>query len=359
MTDEQFLEIKNTMKTEWKQLIYNGEYQNYDVSNTGRIRYHNNGKELKLSKTRGMKNCYEFITITLNDGTTRNVGIHRLVAIMFIKVPSNYIKKGKYIDSLVVDHKDDVKYHNIVQNLQWLTPKENIKKFYKSISSKNDLLVDDKTVKKICKDLMKETTIYEISQKYNVSELLVYDIRYRKRYKEISEKYAFHSYQLSEEDVVKICEDLHAGLSAKAVSDKYNYPIGAVVHILCRDSWTQISSKYTFPNSRVKDDVIHGICKMLEDGKSVKEISEYYNVGKRLVEHIKLGDTHTDISKNYNIIVQKFKLSDETIHNICKDLASKEYTNKEVSERNNVSLSFVKDIKYRRSRTDISENYEW
>lgn len=188
---------------------------------------------------------------------------------------------------------------------------------------------------------------------------MVYDIRYGNRYKEISCKYDFPSNQLSEEGVTKICEALQSGMSAQKISNEYNYSLATVTHILCGNSWTQISKNYTFPNKRIDDDIIHAICKRLEEGKSYKEIAIEFNVGKRLVEHIKLGTTHKEISSQYNIVVNQFKVSDDVIHNICKDLVSGSYFMKDIAARNNVSLSFVKDIKYRRSRTDITDQYKW
>jgi transposase len=278
---------------------------------------------------------------------------------MFVPVPYHYIEEGVAVRYLVVDHIDDVKYHNIYTNLQWLTGAENTRKYYRTVIDKNDLIIDMVTVQKICEDLTKGTTIYEISEKYNVSEMLVYNIRYGIRYKGISKKYTFPSAQLSEDDVVKICEALQSGMSSKKVSDEYGYSLASVTHILCGNTWTQISKDYTFPRSRVKDDVIHAICKRLEEGASAKEVATEFEVGVKLVKYIKWGKTHTDISSQYNIPKEKFKVSDDVIHAVCKDLASGEYNMNEIAERNGISRSFVKAIKYRKHRTDISDNYEW
>lgn len=53
---------------------------------------------------------------------------HRLVAEYFIPIPEKYTKEGLTADDLVVDHKDDVRYHNYEENLQWLTTAENHEK---------------------------------------------------------------------------------------------------------------------------------------------------------------------------------------------------------------------------------------
>ena len=78
----------------------------------------------------GMKNTYEYISIRLHNGRKVNTGIHRLVAIMFVPIPSGNKK-------FVVDHIDNIKYHNIYTNLQWLTESENIKKKFKIHRSSN------------------------------------------------------------------------------------------------------------------------------------------------------------------------------------------------------------------------------
>lgn len=359
MTDKEFIEKLNNMEEIWKQLIYDGEYQNYDISNTGKIRNHKTCKEYKLSKITGMRNCYEFITITLNNGTTKNIGIHRLMAIMFIPIPEKYIKKGVNLRNLVVDHIDNIKYHNIIDNLQWLTQSENIKKRYVSDDFVNDILVTEETINDICADLSGGESIYEISKKYNVTESLVHDVRFKLRYTDISKDYKFPSRQISEDDARKICEQLSLGKSAKEVSDEFEYPYATVTHILVRNAWTHISKDYKFPNARTTDDVVTQICELLQDRNSIKEVSKITGVSKRTIEHIRAGRTHTDISKNYVFEYNKFKLPDKTVHNICNDLASKKFMNKEIAERNNVSLTFVKDIKRRKSRTDISHLYTW
>lgn len=359
MTDEEFTLKKNTMKEKWKQLYYENEYQNYDISNTGRIRNHETKKEYKLSKTPGMKNCYEFYNIKLNNGHMKNVGIHRLMGLMFIPIPKKYLKEGININNLVIDHIDNIKYHNIIGNLQWLTKAENVRKWYQSVASLKDLTISDKTVKKICNDLCKGFTIYEIYLKYGVSELLVYDIRYRRRYTKISEKFTFPSRQISNDDAVLICENLQKGMSAADISRTFGFPESTVIHILSRNSWTQVSKDYIFPNTRTGDDTVIKICELLQDRTSIEEISKLTGASKRTIEHIRARDTHTDVSKDYVFEYNRFKIPDETIYNICIDLASKKFINKEIAERNNVSLSFVKSIKQRKHRTDISDNYEW
>ena len=346
MTDKEFYEKRETMNEVWKQLIYGGESLNYDVSNTGKIRNHTTKNEYKLTKVPGMNNTYEFYNITLNDGKKRNIGIHRLMAYMFIPIPKKYLKRGLSYNDLVVDHKDDVKYHNITENLQWMTQSENTRKWLLSGVSVKDLIIDDET-------------IYEVSKKYDITEKLAHDIRFRLKYKYISEKYVFPTSQITEEDARRICEELAKGKSSKVVSEELGYGHATVMHILLRHTWTQVSKNYVFPNTKTTDDVARIICELLQDGKTPKEISKELDVSKKVVEKIRCGETFKHISKDYVFKYDKCKIPDKVIHTVCAEIASGKYMLTEISERNNVSYSFVKNLKARKYREDITSLYKW
>lgn len=363
MTDEEFLRERDKIDIEWKQLILYGEKQNYDISNIGTIRNHETKIEYKLHKTPGMKNTYEFITIKLNNGKKLGTGIHRLMAIMFIPIPKKYIKKGIPVSKLVVDHIDNIKYHNIYTNLQWLTPSENNLKSLNDPLTIRSICIPDKTVKKICDDLMKGYTIYDISKKYNYSELSIYNIRFYHSYKYITKKYKFPSNRLTESDIIKVCDLIMENKTFEEISKITGISKSKIAQISNKTSWIYITEKYDFPNRKIvtpeKRELIIKVCKMLQDGKSPKEVSEELKVSKPFVQHIASRESHTDISKDYVFNYCKFKVSDEVVHNICKDLESDKYMNKDIAKRNNVSLSFVKNIKSRKHRVDISKNYSW
>lgn len=93
---------------------YEGLYQ---VSNTGKVKsmnYDNRAiiKVLKPLKKKG----YEYISLYKNK-KARHHGIHRLVALHFIDNPE---------DKATVNHKNGVRDENTVENLEWMTVKENV-----------------------------------------------------------------------------------------------------------------------------------------------------------------------------------------------------------------------------------------
>lgn len=83
-------------------------YTRYEVSNTGKVR---NRYTLELKATRKTKTGY-MITDLKENGKKQTRYIHRLVAIAFIENPNNLP---------CINHKDENKENNCVDNLEWCT----------------------------------------------------------------------------------------------------------------------------------------------------------------------------------------------------------------------------------------------
>lgn len=106
------------MIEEWRKIVgYEGLYE---VSSFGRVRsldrfYYRLHKGKFLSPT---KDRYGYLTVTLNcNGKSKTIKIHRLVAQAFLPNPDNLPQ---------VNHKDEVKSNNCVENLEWCDGKYNV-----------------------------------------------------------------------------------------------------------------------------------------------------------------------------------------------------------------------------------------
>lgn len=88
-------------------------YENYEISNLGKIRNKKTGKFIKQSVVGG------YMHVLLNkNGEQKNFYVHRLIAEYFIEN-----KNGLTI----VDHRDTNKLNNSISNLRFCTASENCK----------------------------------------------------------------------------------------------------------------------------------------------------------------------------------------------------------------------------------------
>lgn len=109
------------MTEEWRTCVYNGViYERYEVSNTGKVRslnFNRTGKtqELKLS-------FKEYVKVQLwKTGNPKPTDclVHKLVAEAFIPNDNPQEKTE-------VNHINEDTHDNRVENLEWVTPKQNI-----------------------------------------------------------------------------------------------------------------------------------------------------------------------------------------------------------------------------------------
>ena len=104
--------MKKVTQVEWKPVV---GYDGYFVSNTGIIRSFKRGKPHDLryvTKVDGYLRTY-----LCKNGKTKAFYVHRVVAQAFIDNPNNLP---------FVNHKDECKTNNCVDNLEWCTFKYNI-----------------------------------------------------------------------------------------------------------------------------------------------------------------------------------------------------------------------------------------
>ena len=110
------------MMEEWRAVPgYEGLYE---VSNMGNVRNVRKNTLLRLSK-----DCYGYIQVSLyKNGRRTGLRVHRLVAEIFIPNSENLP---------MVNHKDEDKSNNRVDNLEWCTAKYNLNYGTARIRSRN------------------------------------------------------------------------------------------------------------------------------------------------------------------------------------------------------------------------------
>lgn len=135
----------------WKQVP---GYPNYKVSRDGVVKRISDGYIMTQTWNGG------YLTVRLrHNKKARQIGVHIVIAMTFIPNPDNLPW---------VDHIDEIKDHNYVSNLQWITPKGNSQKHYDIPKEERIVLQYTKDMKLVCewvsyKEILKENPDYKVS----------------------------------------------------------------------------------------------------------------------------------------------------------------------------------------------------
>ena len=201
---------------EWKTIIFNGISTNYEVSNIGEVRNKTTGKILSQYTD---KDGYKHATISVN-GKQYHPGVHRFVAQAFIPNPDNKPE---------VNHKNGVKYINVIDNLEWVTTSENVKHAFDtglkhSILGSNNVLshYTDEDIHKVCKMLEEGISNKKISKETGVDRKYITDIKKGRRWKHISKKYNIKKEKYPEEMKDIIRDLLSEGYTPMQIINKMN-----------------------------------------------------------------------------------------------------------------------------------------
>ena len=125
-------QIINSVESEvWKPVVgYEGLYE---VSNIGRVRSINFHKSGKAKVMRPSLNTWGYPIVDLRKNSKRHsYTVHRLVALAFIPNPDNLPE---------INHKNEIKNDNTVENLEWCTRKYNIN-YGTAIKRRSKLIVE-------------------------------------------------------------------------------------------------------------------------------------------------------------------------------------------------------------------------
>ena len=132
--------------------------KDYEITKDGEIISLKHNKKHSL---KGYIDKYGYKRVLIyEDGKRKKYFVHRLVAEKYIPNPKKLAQ---------INHKDGNKLNNCVDNLEWVSPKDNIAHAIKlGLRPKTMGVLNEKQVKEI-KKLFKVKSMKEIADMYNVS----------------------------------------------------------------------------------------------------------------------------------------------------------------------------------------------
>lgn len=243
-----------------KDIYFRNQLLNYTIDDKGVVRNKTTGKSLV-----GWISTHGYRVVSLSTLDNRGLPrfekgpVHRLVAQAFIPNPENKPQ---------VNHIDGNKQNNCVENLEWVTNKENYEHARRTglIKTCGDLSyasVDNETVHKICQLLTEGKRNIEILTELGLpndpnGKGLITRIRTGRAWKDISQNYDFIKTgslkKVPDFIIHEICRRLEHQYPVKrifsevGITSQYQYPRfkGLIFDIRTRRSHKEISKYYTF-----------------------------------------------------------------------------------------------------------------
>lgn len=214
------------------------------ITKCGRVFSNSRGKMQELVQRVQWK--YLAVGVSVNGKYTKR-HVHRLLALTFIPNPENKEE---------VNHKDGNKLNNSLDNLEWVTKKENAR--HAQRTGLTPIPSGEKNGRSV----------------------------------------------LTEEQVIDIYENLLKGAPNIEMCNKYNVTPSTVLSIKKRINWTYLLKEYPpIPLLKrgiaVRNDKVRDVCKLLQQGGDVSTISEVVGVSDEMVRDIQSRRSFEHISKDF------------------------------------------------------------
>ena len=214
----------------------------YAVCPNGQVYSHFSNKFLNPVR---MSNGYE--SVTLVEWEKKQLWlVHRLVALAFIPNPDT---------KPWINHKDGVKHHNNLENLEWVTPKENsihaIAEGLRSSFKREYRPLEDAQVHVVCKYIADNWRNCDIAAATGLDKKTIAKIRFGTHYPDISRQYDFSKVEssrrkLSDDKVRKICQALSEKKKFSVIMRELGVGYASLKKIFQREAYTTISKSFVF-----------------------------------------------------------------------------------------------------------------
>ena len=269
-------------------------FSKYAINNSGMVI---NITSRHIKKTYITHKGYERTNLVNDNGKNKTNSIHRLVMLAF-KGPSD----------LTVDHLDNNKLNNNLDNLEYVTVEENSRRAHLNGLYDYDVFRGEKNVNaKLTDEQVKE--IYEfnalshtmLTKRYGVGKNVIMNIRNDRGWvhvtKDLTKGTRYITY-VNDKDVKAIYENKDI-LSNRQLSEKYNVNLSTITDI--RLGVRHVGITKDLIKGKNKKDLAIDVVKAIyenEDNMSYVQLSNKYNVSCGTISGIRNDKTYTIITKD-------------------------------------------------------------
>lgn len=305
-----------------------------------------------------MKNISMKYSICISNIRIPDESIHKLCILISKGIPISDISAISGISKYeLADIRDRRIYKEISINYDF-SKAQDIDSFRRSLP--------DKIVHEICRRLQLGIYPNKIAEDLNIPIRTITNIKTGNIYKEIGQYYNFAKINedaLDEKLVRKICKDIEFGIGNADIGRKYNISPITVGHIRRGETYTYISKDYKLDTpvtlTRLLDNkTVHEICSRLQDGETPTAIANDMNINVSSVNAIHQGLTYKDISKDYTFFVKNHLLSDDKVRAVCEALQRGDRLI-DIINNTGVSKRSIYRIKNREVYHDITKDYNY
>lgn len=281
---------------DWKRIIVNDMKSVYESDVNGYVRNSIRGRLLTPKKSES--NELYFLEIEHHKVSIQR---KRLVASLWVPIPDKY--KNVDVTSMEIYHKNADNHDFSLDNIKW---------YYRGDPSLNreDLpyylrytMSDKNKAVNLLKN--KDFKITEIADVTNIGRASLSMLSCGKIWCPgiEDEQIPPRTTRSCDSEVVhKICRDLQNGMKVCEVSRKYNVDYYIVSCIHQRKTYAEITSQYYWdpPSRTIPEHKVRKACEYIEDGKwTLKQIKLFTNLSTSTISRIKARKIYTDISKDY------------------------------------------------------------
>jgi uncharacterized protein YjcR len=329
---------------EWRDIP--GFEGRYIISNYGKIKSVISSKFLKPGIDK-----YGYSKVTLFDGyhKPRYLTIHRLVGLTFIPNPENLPQ---------INHIDNNKQNNFVNNLEWCTIQYNNK--YRHIidpdlfkrSGENFATKLNKEKVLEIYNLVNEKKVKQsdIANRYGISVRTIRAILDKDMWENVTRDLPdIVVHKLSDDTVIEIYElAWNKTLQQKDIAERYNIDPNTVLQIKNGKTHSNITKHKYNPDSKYYPKLTDkDVLEIYNSTLNAKEISNLYNIAVCTVHHIKNGSVWGHVTKHEYKPKERYstKLTEKEvleIYNLAIDSIMKPT---EISEKYSISMNVVYQIK--------------